>query len=269
MKYKAWGLLLGVTVGLMMIAGTPGHAESLLGLAPLRVLLSDTKTNEMISLTNRSEQARTYKISMLDQVMDGNGNTMTKDDFPYSAKRMLRFMPRQVTLKPGEHQSLRVMVMPPEGLAEGEYHTHLIFDEVPSKKPPKGEPEPGFRVQLENQYSVGIPLIYRHGKVNGAIALTGATLKAGVNNRPTFLVSLQRTGNGEGFGVIKIVEKGGDGHSLILPRKAYLYREVDKVSLMLPLSDKETATVQGLQNKKLQVMLEKEGAEPQLLDVTH
>lgn len=260
--------VLGLMAGVMaVLIATASHADSLLGVAPLRVYVTDTKTNELISLTNRSNDVRTYKISMLDQVMDGNGNMRATDTFPYSAKRLLRFMPRQVTLQPGEHQSLRVMVMPRADLPEGEYHTHLIFDEVPIKRKAEAAPEPGLKIKMENQYSVGIPLIYRHGKVQGSLKLEGADLRVGKTNKPEFHVRLQRTGNGEGYGVLRVLEKGTKGDGLILPRKTYVYREVDKLALTLPLNDKETSSLQALQHKDLQVHLDVEGMEPQILDV--
>jgi hypothetical protein len=238
--------------------------------APLRVILNDGKTSEMLSLTNRSETAHTYKVTMQDQVMTDTGNVVAKDDFPYSAKRMLRFMPRQVTLAPGQRQNLRVMVTPPEGLAEGEYHTHLIFDEVIQEtSSTQAKPNEGLKVMVQNQYSLGLPLIFQHGKVHGNVSLTNARLGLDKKGRPEFRVSLLHSGNGEASGLIKVMEKGGNGESFVIPRNTHLYRETDKVELALPLRDKLDFTLQGLQAKKLQVLVEREGAEPLVADVVH
>ena len=43
------------------------------------------------------------------------------------ADGMLSWSPRQITLQPGTAQVVRLMVRKPEGLAEGEYRSHLDF----------------------------------------------------------------------------------------------------------------------------------------------
>ena len=268
MGLKLNGLRLVTSLLAVMTMAMPAMADSLLGVAPLRVMLTDTRTNEVISLTNRSSKQRSYKVTLQDQVMNGTGTVSLAEDFPYSAKRMLRFMPRQVTLEPGQHQTIRVMVTPPDQLAEGEYHTHLIFDEVMPVKKNEPGPDNGLKIELENNYSLGIPLIYRHGKVQGSIAVTGASIKTGKGSRPEFLVNMVRTGNGEGNGLLKVVERGGNGESLTLPRNTHLYREVDKVQLSLPLRSTNKLTLQELQIKKLDVVLEREGEKPQVVGVT-
>ncbi len=248
------------------------QAENLLGIAPLRIFLSDTKTSEVLTLTNRSQKELTYKVVMEDHVMDEHGNIIKREDFPYSAKRMLRFMPRQITLQPGQRQTVRVMVTPPEGLAEGEYHTHLLFDEV--VKPTAAEQaeidagKSGFKMKLQAAYSVGLPLIYQRGKVESDLQLKGGKLVVQKNGRPAVQVTLARSGNGEASGLVRVVEAGNDSVNLVPQRNMHVYREADMVTITMPIKDDVQASLQALQSKKLQVRLEREGREPLVADVT-
>ena len=251
-------------MGLMAVLATATvHADSLLSVAPLRVLLSDGKTSEVLSLLNRSEQVRTYKVKMQDQVMGEDGNLKGVDDFAYSAKRMLRFMPRQVTLQPGQRQTVRVMATPPEGLEDGEYHTHLVFDEVLKDTTEEvraaAKSGAGLKVQMETTYSVGLPLIYQHGKVTGTLAPKAAKLVTLPNGKTVFDVTLARTGNGEGTGVVDVVAAGKEGESLVPKRQMHMYREVDQVTLRMPLRDGLDVSVQALQGMKLQARVQEEG----------
>ena len=44
-----------------------------------------------------------------------------------SAADLVRYSPRQVELAPGEVQTVRIQIRKPEGLKDGEYHSHLVF----------------------------------------------------------------------------------------------------------------------------------------------
>lgn len=265
-------VLWGVAALVLVMAGVvPVQAEGLLSVAPLRIFLSDTQTSEVLTLSNRSGKEQTFKVTMEDQVMHEDGNIVSMDDFPYSAKRMLRFMPRQITLQPGQRQTVRVMAIPPEGLAEGEYHTHLLFDEVIKQKTEEatelGASQPGFKMKMEAAHSVGIPLIYRHGKITAELTLKAGKLVVQKNNRPAVQVTLERSGNGEASGQVRVVEVGKEDVNLVPQRNMHVYREADKVTITLPMKDDVATTLQALQQMKLQVRLEREGQQPDVVEV--
>ena len=67
--------------------------------------------------------------------MTEEGVTAPVESFDLSAKRMIRYVPRQFTLAPGERQTVRVMSRIGPQTEDGEYHTHLRFlEDVTQRK---------------------------------------------------------------------------------------------------------------------------------------
>lgn len=259
-----------ILLALLVAAALPAHAEDILGLAPLRVVLSDTHTNEVMSLTNRSKRTRTYKVTTQDQVMDAQGNLTQQDTFAYSAKRMLRFMPQKVTLAAGQQQAIRVMAMLPENLPAGDYHTHLIFDEVPTDTDPSAtniSVNQGFKVNMETAYSVGVPVVIQHGKINSNLTLLSARAVEDKQGQPVIEVTLRRDGNAEASGLLKVTR--ADNSMVTAPRTMHVYHEVNTVVIQLPLLPAAKMPLAQLQQAGLTVMLQKNGTNPDLVKVTN
>lgn len=228
MRYK-------ILVAALLITLSPlAHADSLLAIAPLRLILSDAKTSDLLTLTNRSEKTRTYKVVLTDQVMNEKGVIVQADSFPYSAKRMLRFMPRQVTLEPGQRQNIRVMAVTPEGLADGDYHTHMIFEEQKPEMETEVSQTTELKVAMESVYSVGVPVIVQHGKLSSALKLKNATASE-VNGQTVVNIALERTGNAEASGLIRVIDKASQAN-LASPRMMHAYHEVDNLTVTMQLN---------------------------------
>jgi fimbrial chaperone protein len=262
---KTWKVTLSALV-LPVVMPMIANAENLLGVAPLRTVLSDKRPSDIINLTNRSEQKHTYKVVLQDQVMQENGDVVYKEDFPYSAKRLVRFMPRVITLQPGERQNLRVMMMPPADLPEGEYHAHLVFDEVPdSYGAPSGGPENTLRINMRNMYSVGLPIIVQHGKISSALKLESAKLVKTKETLPAVALTLLRTGNGEATGMLKVIANDGKGESVVSEKNMHMYREVDKVTLNMMFKGNKAPP----KGTKLTATMEQDGKVVDKVDVTN
>lgn len=231
----------------LMLVANAAHAEGVLAVAPLRVLLSDGKTSEILSLTNRADKTRTYKIVLKDQVMDAKGDVIERDTFDYSAKRMLRFMPGRITLAPGQRQNIRVMATIPEGLPDGDYHTHMIFEQQRDTEASTEHVEQGFKLQLGSIYSIGIPVIVRHGKIESNLKLTSARLEKHPDKQGTYIaqVGFERSGNAEAGATLHILD-ATTGAMLAQPRNVRMYREVNAMTLPIHLSPAADAG-----NKKL------------------
>jgi hypothetical protein len=248
--------LMIIGMALMMLAGQV-QAEGVLAVAPLRLMLGSKTNSDVLSLTNRSDKTHTYKLVMQDQVMQADGNIVAQEGFGFSAKRMLRFMPRQVTLKPGERQNVRVMAMIPEGAAEGDYHTHLIFEQQKDVVEVSGTSvDKGLRIELGNLYSVGIPVIVQNGAMTGKLKLLEAK-EVTTNGKTSVNVTLARTGNSEGSAMLIVVDRA-TGEKVSSPRNTHVYHEVDAVTVNVP--------VKAAGN--LDVQLAREGQEPEIMAVT-
>lgn len=208
-------------------------ADKVMFFTPTRVLLDDQKKVEVMNITNLSDITRSYKISMQDQVMTYQGITASVDNFEYSAKRMLRFVPREFTLAPGERQTIRIMSRLRPETKEGEYHTHIRFLEDVSQRqknnPPTGSQAASISAPLA--YEALIPAVVSHGNVNTTIALKDAKiLKASDGSAYKVDLVLSRAGNGQGTAYVDTHYVAPDGTmTAVTPRRTvYLYREIDE-----------------------------------------
>ena len=192
-------------------------------------MLNDADNVETINITNLSDIARAYKISAQDLVMDSNGITTPVENFEYSAKRMIRFVPRQFVLKPGERQTVRIMSRVPSDQADGEYHTHIRFLEDVAKRaennPNAGQ---GAAIAAPLAYEALIPAVISHGDVNADLSITDADI-AKNGNKYRVDLTLSRSGNGQGTAYIDYNLMTPDGRvvSATPRRTVYIYRELD------------------------------------------
>ena len=177
MKKFSIALLAAATVVGGLWAAVPASASSLLFVAPHRAIITPGERTTEVTVANHSDYKRRYEITMIDSVMTETGATKRVNTFEYSAKRMIRYVPRSVELAPGERQTVRLMVRRPKDLADGDYHSHLLFREkaVEEEAAPGGENQK-FTFQVGAQYGVAIPVIVQQGTIESAVEV-GAVKK--------------------------------------------------------------------------------------------
>lgn len=123
------------------LAAAPVQAQGDLLVAPTRVVINQGGSAEVV-LSNIGSKPATYRISAelrrmsesgdFDEVKEADANPAEK-----TALAMVTFAPRRITLLPGQPQSVRIAVRPPEGLADGEYRVHLNFRAIPPALAPE------------------------------------------------------------------------------------------------------------------------------------
>lgn len=228
-------LVAGVALAATLLAVDARAADTLLFVSPLRVVIGSGNDTETLSITNKSTKQHRYVISMVDQAMGGDALTRTVDTFPYSAKKMIRYMPRQVVLDPGQRQVVRLMVRRPEGIPAGDYHTHLLFDEkiLQAETSTSTPPVKGLKMEITTQYSVAVPLVVQVGEVRSSISLDSVSLTADAKGQPQLSLGLTRGGNAEAQADINATL---DGKPLAKPRRVRLYHEVDQAHVEMPLT---------------------------------
>ncbi|MCE1229321.1 MAG: fimbria/pilus periplasmic chaperone, partial [Firmicutes bacterium] len=158
-----------------------------LSLMPTRVVLEGRLRSEEIMLRNAGKGTVTYRILFKEMAMDENGEVQERPrkEGETTAADLIRFSPRQVELRPGEMQTVRVQLRKPEGLPNGEYRSHLLFQAVPPPEPPtppSTETEKKLSVKVTTVLGISIPIIVRHGDTKGKISL--ADLRYWQPNRP-------------------------------------------------------------------------------------
>ena len=209
-------------------------ADTGLFFAPMRLEITQEKPVQEIRVTNMSKIARSYRISMENLVMGENGVTSRVDNFDYSAKRLLRFVPRKFDLQPGERQVIRVMGRYSNKVADGEYHVHLEFLEdvgrrLQVNKVDDADVEGRARMMAEVSYATAVPIVMSKGDVHTELNLDAISLGKDKQGRPQLSLNILREGNGQGKVFLGVDYTKGDVVKKAASRRYVpVYREINK-----------------------------------------
>lgn len=208
-------------------------AETALFFAPNRLDIQEEKPVQEIRVTNMSDIARSYKLSIQNFIMNANGQTARVENFDYSAKRMIRFVPRQFDIPPGGKQIIRVMARFPNGTEDGDYHAHLEFlEDLPKRKILNKDlaPENQAKMNAQIAYTMAIPIIISKGEVNTEVSIKDATFETDKKGTPFINMNIARSGNGQGNSYVEADYLTPDGRAekATVRRTVYTYREIDE-----------------------------------------
>jgi hypothetical protein len=217
---------------------------SVLFVAPHRLIILPGEKAETVTVSNKSNEARRYDLMFIDQVMDAKGVTQRLDTFPYSVQKMVHFQPKRFTLRPGESQVVRVVVDRPGGLADGDYHSHLLFREVPlgekdkQQNPAQAASKKAVTFEIRTLYGIAVPVIVQQGKVAAEIAMGDIALGRSEDGKgKAITMTFLRSGNAEAAAKLSVdyVVAGKKPVPAIEPQWIRMYREIDKVTKTLDL----------------------------------
>ena len=225
-------LLSLLTMFLVGVTFAPVQAETVLFFSPTRIDVTDQQPVQEIRVTNMSSIARSYSLSIENLVMSEAGSTMRVDNFDYSAKRMLRFVPRKFDLKPGAKQIIRIMARFPQETADGEYHAHIEFLEDVSRREELNKdvpPDNRARMKAQMSYATAIPVIVSKGEIKTEVSMSNLVLGKDKKERPEISLDLARRGNGQGniFVEADYIAPDGSETKAAVRRTIYVYRELN------------------------------------------
>lgn len=173
--------------------------------SPTRIVFEGRDRSEVVTLMNQGEDTTTYRISFkqLRQKKDGSYVDIDtpKPDEKF-ADKLIRYSPRQVVLKPGERQSVRLMVRKPRNLADGEYRSHMLFKTVPPKSfgdDIEKADDDKVSIQLIPVYGITIPVMVRHGELLSKPSIQNITLS---KDKKDLTFNLNNNGNKSLYGDI-------------------------------------------------------------------
>jgi fimbrial chaperone protein len=166
-------------LGLSTLGLSIQQASANLLINPTRVQFNpDTRTAD-ITLINTSEVTTTYRLEWSEKKANATGGytELTPAEaarFP-TASGMLRYSPRQVTLKPKERQTIKVAVRRPQGLAAGEYRSHLMFKALPPNK--EVSPQAAAATNIHIVLNFAIPVVVQQGELTHQMAVERAAIR--------------------------------------------------------------------------------------------
>lgn len=237
----------------LFFSATPALAE--LMLYPTRVVFEGNERSAQVELMNNGSSPATYRISLVNRRMDDTGVfSPIEEPLPseWLADAMLRYSPRQVTLAPGEGQTVRLMVRKPAGLESGEYRSHLLFSKQPTVDAANtaeglSAGSEGIGVQITALVGASIPVIVRHGETNAGVALKELALARDAN-QTELRFTIERNGNQSVYGDLTVTYAPRGGQAEVVARAngvaVYTPNPVRRASLALQL-DKSTLLTGG------------------------
>ena len=221
-KFQAFFLFASLCVaGLFSTAYAAGE----LLVAPTRVVFEGNMRSASVNLTNTGGEAATYRIEFQrKRMLEGGG--MEAVEKPLAGElfsdRLIRFAPRQVTLQPGQSQTVRLMLRRKPNMQAGEYRSHLRFQAIPKEDASGGieafdkKNQQGISINLIPVFGVSIPVIVRHGKVASELKLEELKLlkpelsKDKDNREPMQLaLRMDRKGNASVYGDMTVYFQSG------------------------------------------------------------
>jgi P pilus assembly chaperone PapD len=255
-----------MALAIAALAAIPAVASAQVGadlnLSPKRLVFGPSLRSATVYVFNQGDAPATYSVALVDRAMLTDGAIQPVEDAlkdpakaavagkVKSAREMITFTPRRVTLAGKSSQLVRLRVLRPADLPAGEYRTHLTVTAVPpedtgvtAEQAAAGEQPGALAVRITALFSISIPLIVRQGPVdvragieNPQFQVRDAAPGDGGPARPTAFVSvdLTRLGASSVFGDVEV--RGGPKNEVVgLIRGLAVYPEIDRRRVTIPL----------------------------------
>lgn len=218
MKPSLKYLLSAAALAAAMLLASALYAQGGLMINPKRLVLDDHHRVGSIMLMNSDKDTSEYEVSLVHYEMRGDGSF---DVIPDSIKtyaagycdKLIRYFPMEVLLPPGESQSIRIRFLKPQGLAAGEYRSHLFFRAVKRAKPitenDTGALSHAISLRLEPIFGVSIPIICRSGTKPATASIDSVrVLPLDTAGKGKVLVQLGRSGDESCYGSVIVYYNG-------------------------------------------------------------
>lgn len=147
---------------------------------PTRVQFNPSDRTTDVTLINTSQVTTTYRLEWAEKKAKASGGYTDLDSagaasFPVASK-MLRFSPKQVTLKPNERQTIKLAIRRPQGLANGEYRSHLLFRALPPAKNLVEKDQQTASTVIAVVLNFAIPVVIQQGTPNYTVNANSARI---------------------------------------------------------------------------------------------
>nr|WP_320190155.1 fimbria/pilus periplasmic chaperone [uncultured Desulfobacter sp.] len=209
MRFKPLSMLLPFFFVLIFLPGV-SHGGSSLLISKTRIVFEKRYRADTVLLKNTGDLTGKYRVFLVNKKMGTDGHIsdiVNPSPEEMAVKKMIRFSPRLVELKPGATQTIRIMARKPRDLASGEYRCHLTFQGRPQTSVSENsETAPGqIGVSFSPILEYSIPIIIRHGQVRAAAQIGDISFlthqKTGMSK---LKIILKREGNRSLYGDMEI-----------------------------------------------------------------
>lgn len=151
-------------------------AEAQLLVTPTRLDFGPRDRSAKLTLINTSSEVTSYRFNLIDDKRNADGSLvfLSGDEHAeYSLRDMIRFSPRQVQLRPGQRQSVRVFLRRGRDLNLSEYRSRIVFNALPTEQRASRRQAEGAQMSMNLQLAVSVPVYMRTSKPATEVSLTG------------------------------------------------------------------------------------------------
>ncbi|SDH79270.1 fimbrial biogenesis chaperone [Roseospirillum parvum] len=251
-------LLAGLLVLAALVAASlrPAAAQGNLSISPTRLVFEGRSRTAEAIVVNRGDAPAEYRVLLKEMRMSEDGDLvdLAPEEVPdHSAAAMIRYSPRSVTLGPGESQTIRLALRRSRDMADGEYRSHLLVQNVPppdtgeTVEQATGAEEGALTIRLTAIFGMSIPVIVRQGE----LSLGGAISQAGLlppdperadDPRPRLGLTIERQGARSLYADVEVYHQppgGGEEVQVGLVRGLGVYVEIPHRATTLTLNPPE------------------------------
>jgi P pilus assembly chaperone PapD len=229
-------LALTACLASLLVAPRARAEGAALQLSTTRITVGPRERTAGITLSNQSGEQQRYRVSVIDMVMDTDGNVSEVKDEKApdrGASKWVIATPATVHLAPGESQKIRLLIRRPGVLADGEYRAHLRVAQEPPADATGGLREgtasgDGLSLKLTTVYAMTIPVFVEQGQTHSTASIAEAHV---VENGKRVALTLQREGNSAFRGFVQTTAE----HASAVFMPCVVYAELDAMKLAYDL----------------------------------
>ncbi len=185
------------------------HAS--LGIDPafIEMDLERGRPSDVITVTNVTKQETRYRAQTVHFIYTKDGNFEIVEPDGQSLAPWIKFNPKEFVLAPQESRAIRLSVIPPGNLRDGEYWAALRFEPLVGIVS-TGDSGEGHSVAIEVITNINVPVIGHVGKLDHTVGLADLQAWRDVDGI-RILTSLKSTGNARARvkGTYEVVDAAG------------------------------------------------------------
>jgi hypothetical protein len=168
--------------------------------SPSYVLFDGRVRSKSLLLSNRGVTTETYRITIVNRLQMPDGQLVPTDKPPDGegfVGPLVRYAPHEIVLAAEKPQTVRLLLQLPADLPDGEYRSHILFQQVPTETPSDSLPvpnAPGLSVSIRAIFGVTIPIIVRKGALTASASLSDLRLIRLAEEQPALALHINRAG---------------------------------------------------------------------------
>jgi len=203
-------------------------------ISPTRINFDNRDRIQEVILINTTTDDRTYRISWSEKKIGENGKYVELADNDNSVDRLspfVRFSPRQVFLKSGERQVIKLQLRKKSNMNASEYRSHLLFSALPSEDDiiDNDDEVEGMRMMMNMLVSYSIPVLYHPSKPTVDITIGNHEIIPREDQGADLQLNLRRSGENSAYGRIEVhALVDGKDKRIGLANNVSVFREVDQ-----------------------------------------